>query len=232
MSESESYSEGISHNIEHPILKRTLEFNIDDYFSTDVSKRRDWFYGQLLGKIPEGELKDALELAVKESDARKKESQQGITVNRWNNPIIKEAEKYAFRSFIRRSDGLPTTEHPDSVYSTVQDSIHTSGIDNPSESSPTMIMPSTIWDQFLLPTEISFHDMHEDISTILVYKNEPFVVSTNTEQGATKLVDVNEPLILKRTKEISIEDAKQKKYPTLRDNLVGQVEVRWISSNN
>lgn len=175
----------------------------------------DWFYEEVLNQMPDGELKDAFDLAAKERTARLEDPDVEM---HYGPALIPGANKYAYRAFTRRSDGAPLPYHLESTYEKAGENILLHGIENP--NSPDMILPNLISDDHWLPD----FNLGDDISSILVYKNEPFVMPTKSGEQTTRLINLETGEV----KSISLSDARERGYPTLRDNVVGQIEIHWI----
>lgn len=214
-------SEDVIENIvEGPQNKISLHLSSREYLSKPPHARKDWFYDQLMQRIPSGEIRDAISVSKKEDEAR-----QLANNDEWGKPLVETTIRHAFRCFKRRSNNQPLEDNLKATKENAQQNIYNEGIEAPVYE---MIMPDHIWALYLLPTPV---DLNQGIdrSNILVYKCVPFVLPTNPGAETTKRVDVTIPQASLRTVDISITEAK--KIPTLRDIFVGEVEITWKNEN-
>ncbi|MFZ5424289.1 MAG: hypothetical protein ACOZAO_00660 [Patescibacteria group bacterium] len=63
-----------------------------------------------------------------------------------------------------------------------------------------------------------------------MYNNEPYVVQLPDDENTVMLVDINNGSEYSAGEKISIEEARERDLPTLRDLLVGQIvtEIKWV----
>jgi len=212
----------IENRIEGPHEKTIIHISAKEYDKEWGDGRYPYntVYSKILENLPLGELRKAFEAATKERDAR-------MANGSYTDPIITdEAKKYAFRGIKRRSDEKPTYEHPKATLATVDENLHTHGIDAVGLRTAKNIMPGLIWDMYAFPSP---NDIESGINTgiVVVYRNEPYVLPTNP--GETETYFFNSPNFGQKSKEekISVEDAKRQDYPTLRDLYIGEVEIHF-----
>ena len=211
----------IENRVEGPHLKVETHVSGKDYIKQWNPDPYSWVYDQVEQQLPEGELKKAFQAASRERVARKKENGSYL------DPIMTEkARKYAFRGITRRSDNRPTWENEDSILDSVGTSVHTYGIEAPGPTSARNTMSGMIWDEYAFPNP-NLLEGGLDTSVILVYKNEPYILPTNPGDTTVKLFQPRGPENKLKWKEIPIEEAKGKDYPTLRDIFIGQIEIHF-----
>src|SRR5690606_24282486 len=97
------------------------------------------------------------------------------------------------------------------------------GID--AQGSEGNILPGMIWDAYAVPTHIELKEDGVNVMEVIVYRNQPFVLPTKNGEDTTTLVNLSNLSTNGKKSEISVKEAKEKGYPTLRDLLVGQIEV-------
>jgi hypothetical protein len=211
----------IENTVEGPQQKVEVHIPMSDfvdmcYPNHSPSEATDLLYEQIEEQLPEGEIKTAFSLAKKEREEQDK-AKVDILVNK--KTFVEGSDRYAFRGIKRKSDGTPMWQHPDATRDKVPDKLHEHGIDAP--GSEDMMLPRRIWDQYALPTIGGVRHYDEDVGVILIYRNEPFVLTTKEGDTETTLIDLE----TREKTQISIKEAKEKKYPTLRDLFVGQIEI-------
>lgn len=182
----------VTSKLEGPILRRVAELSANEYLQQPEEHREEWLRNQLQQKLPQEFLTEAF---------------------LFGNP------KCSFRCFKRSSDGTPIlAEHPDSTYANAISNVHQIGIEIDGRLPGLNIESGQPWMRFFMPTEDELNRV--DISTALVYRDQPFV-RQHSETHASLL---NVPG--KYTGQlISVADSQD--YNTLRDNLIGYIEVHW-----
>jgi hypothetical protein len=211
--------QGIQNRVEGPQYKVVVHCSANEYLKHWGTGEDPYAYPyeKIMEQLPEGELKKAFIAGYNEQEARRKAGLGAL-----GSPILTdEAKKYAFRGIRRRSDNLPTWQHPEATLESVDDSLHANGIDAPGERSPYFIMPGLIWNIYAFPNATDVRKHNIDVSGILVYRNEPFVLPSQPGAVTTKLYTGDGS----KAQEISLDQAKN--YPTLRDIYIGQIEVHY-----
>lgn len=201
----------IENSVEGPQQKIEVHLSRKDFESKGIN----WAYEQISQHLPQGELKDAFDLAMKEREARR---ERGIDVLSPTS-LVEGSNKYAFRGVIRKSNGEPMHSYKDAILSDVSDKLFIHGIEAP--GSEENILPRNLWDPWVFPTPVGIEDRGEDVSEILVYRNETFVIPPG--DGDQTVTRVN--METGKKDQISKKEAVDESYPTLRDILVGQIEV-------
>ena len=217
-------TEAITNSIEGPKIKAVVHISQDGY--KKMWSESDDPYRQVINavinQLPENELKTALTIGNEERGARVK------IPNQYFHPVITlEAEKYAFRGIKRRSDDLPISQSVESTLTLLEPYLFKYGIDAPKNTSAAgNIMSGMPWDTFTFPNPSSV-DAGIDMSFILVYRNEPYILPTENDKTLTQLFIPRSKDARESTKTISVEEAKQKTYPTLRDLFIGYIEIHY-----
>ncbi len=188
-----------------------IRVSAQDYANNwiDSSDPYSWIFTQLNKALPEGEIKQAIELANEERIAKERAG------GHINDPIIiPEASRYAFRCLIRNSNfGLKDTE---AAFAKL-------GIDNPDLESARNILPGTIWTTYAFPLP-SETRKGKNVSIIAVYRNVPFVFSAKKDQADTTLISSSGGV---RNSMSIITDKEAMNYPTLRDTYLGQTQIHF-----
>jgi hypothetical protein len=212
----------LENRVEGPQLKVEAHIPMKDYLKQWGPNPTTWVYDQIEEQLPKGELKKAMAAVIEERDARIKAKGSYL------DPILTdEVKKYAFRGIKRRSDNLPSWEHPEATLDSVDDNLHTYGIDAPGPESARNIMSGFIWEMYTFPNPNELENSGLDVSIITVYRNEPYVLPTKSGDAKVMLFKPRGSESKDKWEEISIDEAKEKRYPTLRDIYIGQIEVHF-----
>jgi hypothetical protein len=210
----------IENKVEGPQQKVEIHLSAKDYLNQgypthSAFNQNGWAYEQISEHLPPGKLKKAFDLAKNERDARIKANVDVLS----NESMVPGSDEYAFRVFKRKSDGSPLRGNEKATLSSVGDNLYEYGIEAPGDED--MILPRNIWDPWGFPTITGMRDRGEDVTGILVYENKPFVLPTKESDEHVTLIDLETA----KKVQISKKEAADKKYPTLRDLFVGQIEV-------
>lgn len=215
----------IENKVEGPQHVIRINVSAEDYAKnwTESPDPYTWIFKELSDKLPEGDLKKAIELA---NDERLEKEQRGAHIN--DPVIIPEASKFAFRCITRNSNNSPQPSHPDSTIDKTEKLFFELGIDSPDVETAGYILPGTIWTRyaFPLPSDI---DKGKNISIIMIYNNVPFVLPPKPEETDVVLIKLPERTHPDFISKISVEKAKTKGYPTLRDICLGQIQIHFIN---
>lgn len=225
--------EELVHSIEGPQQKIQVTLSKNEYFKhvypnvEDPSEYATWVLNAAVEKLPEGTLKEALELSNQEFKARRERQREDKTYNLYDsNSLVDGSEQYAFRAVKRRSDGGANLDHEEATLASLDQNIFEEGIDYVGFDSVQSINPSYAIPAYSVTNQVQV-GRGEDVSVIQIYKNEPFVVQLpdDKEQGNNEalLVNLNNGSEFSQSQRISLEEAKE--YPTLRDNFLGSIEI-------
>lgn len=199
---------------ENKLLVTTVKISKKDMLvnaSEDDTGGKDWVYSQIIDQTLDSELKEAMHLARKERNARlQKVKSDSNYVYSNPNPLYAGSEKYAYRSFKRPSGEV------ESAYANVQQlGIDATGL------SLKYISSCLPLDKYLFP---SSKDDTNTSTMMLVYNNRPYR-NPDGEPGDGKLFVYDPKEISRVTMDVS--EVEEKKVPTLKENLIGVVQIDW-----
>lgn len=217
----------IENNVEGPQQKVVVhlskqEFTDQGYPNHSPINQNTWAYEQISSSLPSGELKKAFDMAKEERKLwidRKSEDLKFDILTR--ETLVEGSDRYMFRGAIRKSDGAPFFLDDRATLESVDANLYEHGIEAPGIED--MILPRRIWDMYTFPSPIRVEERGEDVSIIMVYRNEPFVLPNKEGEETATMIDIENW----KKEQISVQEAREKKYPTLRDIFVGQIEVRY-----
>lgn len=222
----------IENSVEGPQQKVVVhlskrEFEDQGYPKHSPINQNTWAYEQISSSLPSGELKKAFDLAKEERKLwieRKNDDLKFDILTR--ETLAVGSDRYMFRGAIRKSDGTPFYLDDRATLESVDINLHKHGIEAPGIED--MILPRRIWDMYTFPAPIRVDERGEDVSIIMVYRNEPFVLPNEKSEETVTMFDIENW----KKEQISVQDAREKKYPTLRDIFIGQIEVRYEDNTN
>jgi len=219
----------IDNQVEGPQQKVEAHVSMKEYLKQWGPEKNQytWICEQVESQLPEGELKNAIKASIGERKARL------ATHGGYESPTLTEdGKKYAFRGFFRRSDNKPTWGYGDSTLESVDEKLHTYGIEAPGADSARNLMEGMIWDWYAFPTPIQAREKGVDTSIILVYKNGPYVLPAKPEDEKVLLFQPRGSETKNKWSEITKDEAVQGGYPTLRDNFLGEIVIHLDKDNN
>ncbi|EKE05646.1 MAG: hypothetical protein ACD_19C00187G0034 [uncultured bacterium] len=150
-------------------------------------------------------------------------SGENIVENKIEDPQMKVEIKLSKNELLKQMP--PYKESPTVATRWIYDqaeNVFNYGIDAP--GSEENIMPRVLWEMHAFPSVYGLENRGEDMTEIFIYKNESFLLPSNGSSDKVMFVE----MATREKKEISVVEALEKKYPTLRDIFVGQIEVRYV----
>jgi hypothetical protein len=177
-------------------------------------------------------LKPSIKVQVSEKEyldqpeEKKEEWLKGQLQKKLPSGFLKEAflhgfEHCTFRCIKRKSNNdAVDPQVPTSTYTEAIKSIQKTGIDAENRHTATYIEPGRAWMRFFMLSEKELQQQI-DTSIVLIYHHRPYV--NEYKKDPTKAT-LHIPNTLHGNL-IPKEDAAQ--YPTLKDNLIGYIEVQW-----
>jgi len=210
-------------SIERCFQRATVQLPRNDYISrmrNGVKKHEMiWVYDTIAHQLPADEVGKAWGLAQAESLAR---IEKRIRLFQKGRTQIAESKQFAFRTFKRRSDGGLIKNDPRTALSLLPSELHESGIDSAGASN--MIYPGLLWYENTFPVGL---EVEHGIDTVevLVYNNRPYIVPSLDDPTTVRLVHLDNDKNYGDMKTIPLAEAQKEQYPTLRELLIGQIEI-------
>lgn len=182
-----------------------------------------WLTEQVHPQMPKDELGYAFGLASDELRCRLCEGRNFL---RPNSSLVPGSDKYAYRVIARGTTRLDLGYNVPQTLAMFHENLEMYGIDYP--GCEDSIFPRTFWFYNTVPIPQHIRPEINNIILVMTYRNERFVLPSSKKDGFIAVVDLSGPDAKGVTTQIQIAEANEEQLPTLRDLLIGLVEVHLI----